>query len=221
MNNIQAVFFDFDDTLQDREKAYEYYCGLFMDKYMPQTGRDERKSKIGDMLKNAKGGYLRREEMFPLLIKMWKWEDHPPIEELVYHFNHTFGNFVVLFEETKPTLSYLKEKGYKLGIITNGNSTVQNAKLDSAGIRKYFDVIIVSGDFGIDKPSREIFDEAARRINVKNENIVYIGDHPENDIKGALGADMKVIWMNFGYFKDKCTEEVPQIKSVGDIMKIL
>lgn len=220
MNNIEAVLFDFDDTLQDREKAYKFYCELFMDKYSPNLSPDERRSRINDMLSNAQGGYLRREELFPLLIGLWRWENHPDVAELVYHFNHTFGKHTELFDGAVDCVKYLRQKGYKLGIITNGNSVVQNDKLDSAGIRQYFDVIIVSGDFGKDKPAREIFDEAARRIGVKNENIAYIGDHPVNDIEGALGAGMKPVWMNFGYFKDKCRYDVPTVTDIRQIKEM-
>ena len=66
-----------------------------------------------------------------------------------------------------------------------------------------FDVVIVSGDIGIYKPARGIFDEACKRAGVKNEQALFVGDHPVNDIQGALGADMKAVRMNYGDFFGK------------------
>ncbi|MCR4925658.1 MAG: HAD-IA family hydrolase [Clostridiales bacterium] len=220
MKKIKAIFFDFDDTLQDREKAFEYYCNIFFDEFLPDVCEKERKMKIQQMLDNAEGGYLPREKYFPKMIALWGWENPPEVDTLVYHFNHTFGKYVALFDDVFTVLETLKSRGYKLGIITNGNSVVQNMKLDSAGIRDFFDVILVSGDCPWAKPSREIFDEAAKQIGIENENIVYIGDHPVNDIQGALGADMNAVWMNFGYFKDKCKADVPQIKTLSELIEI-
>ena len=198
--NVKAVFLDFDDTLQSRKDAYRLYCERFLQKYFPYDSRSERENKLYEMEALVDGGYKPREEYFPQLIQLWQWKNHPPLQELYDSFNLEYGKRVVMLPGAVETVRELKRRGYILGMITNGNSDLQNMKLDTAGIRDLFDVCVVSGDIGIGKPDRRIFEASLKRAGVRPEEAVFIGDHPLNDIKGALGAGMKVIRMNYGDF---------------------
>ena len=120
-----------------------------------------------------------------------------------------------------PTIQALKEQGYLLGVVSNGPSVLQNKKLDTAGIRDLFDVVAVSGDYGIHKPDRRLFDLAAQKLNVPNEACLFVGDHPVNDIKGALGAGMQAIWMDYGTFAGQRTQGVPEIRRVSQVLGLL
>lgn len=218
---VKAVFFDFDDTLQSRKGAYRLYCEAFLDKYFPGVSDAEREKKLDEMEEHVDGGYKDREVYFPEMIELWQWHDHPPLQELYDSFNLDFGKYVVLLPGAVETLRELKRRGYILGAVTNGVSSLQNIKLDTAGIRELFDVVVVSGDIGIYKPDRRIFDEACRRAGVKNEEALFVGDHPVNDIDGALGAGMPAIRMNYGDFYNKglgknTVAEIEDIRQVLD-----
>ena len=218
---IKAVFFDFDDTLQSRKGAYRLYCEAFLDKYFPGISAAERTQKLDEMEAHVDGGYKDREVYFPELIALWQWHDHPPLQELYDSFNLDFGKYIVLLPGAVETLRELKRRGYLLGAVTNGVSSLQNIKLDTAGIRDLFDVVVVSGDIGIYKPDRRIFDEACRRAGVRNDQALFVGDHPVNDIEGALGAGMPAIRMNYGDFKNKglgkaTVAEIEEIRQVLD-----
>ncbi len=201
--NVKAIFFDFDDTLQSRKGAYRLYCESFLSKYFPNITNEERLKKLDEMEEHVDGGYKDREDYFPELIDLWQWDNHPPMQELFDSFNYDFGKHVVMLDGAIDVLNEIKSRGYILGCITNGVSSLQNIKLDTAGIRDLFDVVVVSGDIGIYKPDRRIFDYAIRLAGVKNEESLYVGDHPINDIQGALGAGMQVVRMNYGDFKGK------------------
>ena len=220
---VKAVFFDFDDTLQSRKGAYRLYCEAFLSKYFPKIGAPEREAKLDEMEALVDGGYKDREVYFPELIELWQWKDHPPLQELYDSFNLEFGKYIVLLPGAVETLQTLKRRGYILGAVTNGVSSLQNIKLDTAGIRDLFDVVVVSGDIGIYKPDRRIFDEACRRAGVKNEEALFVGDHPVNDIDGALGAGMPAIRMNYGDFQNKglgkqTVAEIEDIRQVLDFV---
>ena len=220
--NVKAVFFDFDDTLQSRRGAYRLYCENFLDKYFPNIDKAEREKKLDEMEKHVDGGYKEREEYFPELIELWDWENHPPMQELYDSFNEDYGKFVVMLPYAIDVLEEVKQRGYTMGIISNGVSVLQNTKLDTAGIRDMFDVIVVSGDFGVYKPDRSIFDEACRQAGLSNEDCLFVGDHPINDIKGALGADMKVVRMNQGDFYNKDIDSrIPTIEDLRELLQLL
>lgn len=219
-DNIKAVLFDFDDTLQSREDAYVGYCNLFLDEFFPNISAEERNSKQSDMEKYVEGGYRQRESYFTELISVWNWENAPALDELCKHYNANFGRFVSVFPDSLEVIATLRENGYLLGIVSNGPSELQNMKMDTAGIRDLFDEVIISGDYGVHKPDRRLFDLAAEKIGVKNTECLFVGDHPVNDIQGALGADMKAVWMNYGYFKDQCKEDVPEIKKIIELLDL-
>lgn len=218
---VKAVFFDFDDTLQSRKGAYKIYCEGFLDKYFPNISKKEREEKLFQMEEHVDGGYKEREVYFPELIELWQWKDHPPLQELFDSFNYDYGKHVDMLPGAVDVLKEVKRRGYILGAVTNGVSALQNMKLDTAGIRSLFDVVVVSGDIGIYKPDRRIFDEAARRAGVQNGECLFVGDHPVNDVQGALGAGMNVIRMNYGDFKGKELGKEGVFAEIEDIRDVL
>ena len=218
---VTAVFFDFDDTLQSRAGAYRLYCADFLSRYFPDVTGDEKEKMMDEMEEHVDGGYKSREEYWPEMIELWGWKDAPELEVLVKDFNENFGKRVVMREGSVEMLKELKKRGYKLGMITNGNSLLQNTKLDSAGIRDLFDMSVVSDDIGIWKPDKRIFEYGMDKLGVTREQSLYVGDHPINDIQGALNAKMNVLWMNYGSFEGQATEGVEGIRECYELLEIL
>lgn len=217
---IKAVLFDFDETLQDRTEAFEGYMDAFLDTFCADISEDEREKRKQDMRITGNGGYVNRVEWCTLLCDMWGWNDAPPAEELAMHYDKVFGDYDVIFPDAPKLLQVLRDKGYMVGIITNGPSILQHHKLDTSGLRKYLDIVVVSGDIDIHKPAPEIFTYTADKLGLKTEECIYVGDHPINDIQGATGAGMKAIRMNFGWFKDQdLREDVPVIEEIIDVLK--
>ena len=216
----KAVLFDFDETLQDRTLAFEGYMDAFLDEYLPNISQKEREAHKQDMRITGNGGYVNRVEWCTNLVKMWGWENAPDATVLANHYDYNFGDFNVIFENSIPLLKELKARGYLTGVITNGPSVLQNHKMDTSGLRPYCDIVVVSGDEGVHKPDPRLFEITAERLCVKPQECVYVGDHPVNDIQGALSAGMGAIRMNFGWFKDKdLRPDVPVITDIIDVLK--
>lgn len=216
----KAVLFDFDETLQDRTLAFEGYMDAFLDEYLPNISQKEREAHKQDMRITGNGGYVNRVEWCANLVKMWDWENAPDANVLANHYDYNFGDFNVIFENSIPLLKELKARGYLTGVITNGPSVLQNHKMDTSGLRPYCDIVVVSGDEGVHKPDPRLFEITAERLGVKPQECVYVGDHPVNDIQGALSAGMGAIRMNFGWFKDKdLRPDVPVITDIIDVLK--
>ena len=219
---IKAVLFDFDETLQDRTLAFEGYMDTLFATYLPEISGAELEKRREDMRVTGKGGYVNRVEWYQELIDMWGWNDAPPAEELAHHYDYTFGDCNVIFENSIPLLKELKSRGYITGVITNGPSYLQNHKLETSGLKPYLDWLVVSGDVGVHKPDPALFAYAAEKHGLKPEECVYVGDHPVNDIQGALGAGMKAIRMNFGWFEGvDLRPDVPVITDIIDVLKYI
>lgn len=219
---IKAVLFDFDETLQDRTAAFEKYMDLFLDEFCPDISPQEKNRRKEDMVSTGNGGYVDREEWYQSLIDKWHWSDAPSKTVLANHYDNRFGDCCVIFKNTVPLLKELKERGLIVGIITNGPSYLQNHKLDQSGLRKYCDITVVSGDVGVHKPDPALFKYTADKLGLKTEECVYVGDHPINDIQGALDSGMNAIRMNWGWFKDKdLRKDIPVVTDIIDVLKYI
>jgi len=85
---------------------------------------------------------------------------------------------------------------YKLGIVTNGNRQKQQNKIRLSGLKPLFESIIISGQVGIRKPQRGIFEHALQNIKSTPEQTLFIGDSLENDMAGAANVGMKTCWVS-------------------------
>lgn len=217
---IKAVFFDFDETLQNRTAAFEIYMDRFLAQYFPSLTSEEIEKRKNDMRQTGNGGYVNRVEWFALLSKMWKWEDAPDAETLNDHYEHTFGDCIVIYPESEKLFKELKNRGYIVGVVTNGPAVLQKHKMNNSGLMPLVDLLVVSGDYGVHKPNPELLKIAAEKVNLPCSECVYVGDHPVNDIQCALNAGMNAIRMNAGWFKGvDLNPEVPTVENIIDVLK--
>ncbi len=99
-------------------------------------------------------------------------------------------NEVEFFPDVLPVLEAMTSR-YRLIALTNGNASLQRI-----GVRHLFHDVVTAVEAGAAKPARPIFEEAIRRAGVNREQVLHVGDHPENDIEGARSAGLRSVWMN-------------------------
>lgn len=93
-------------------------------------------------------------------------------------------------------MDYLKRRGYRMHMTSNGFHEVQYKKLASCGLRSYFDTIILSEDAGANKPSLAFFDYALRQSGAEAATTLMIGDNLQTDIFGAMRAGLDTLLYN-------------------------
>ena len=102
-----------------------------------------------------------------------------------------------LFEDVRPTLAALRERGFKLAVISNWDerldSLLRQFELDSC-----FDVILISTHVGVHKPSPEIFLRAAAQLCLPPAALLHVGDGMAEDFEGASRAGLRALHLERG-----------------------
>jgi len=100
--------------------------------------------------------------------------------------------FMPLFSDVKYTLARLRSHGIRLGVLSNFPPHLEEA-LKLHGIHGYFDFYVVSSLVGMEKPDSAIFELAIERAGVPKEEILYVGDNVDDDIRGARAVGLPAI----------------------------
>jgi putative hydrolase of the HAD superfamily len=113
-----------------------------------------------------------------------------------------------VIEGAFKVLKAIREDGYKVAIIANGDSNSCRNIIKVTGLQDYFDAIIISEEAGIEKPDQEIFNIALAKLGVKAENAVMVGNRIDADIIGANRIGMKSIWFKWNNrYEDKISDQ--------------
>lgn len=125
----------------------------------------------------------------------------------------------LVYPETFRVLDELKGK-VKLLLLTNGAPDLQQEKLAGfPDLEKYFDHIIISGDFGEGKPSLSIFRHAVELLGIDPSEGLMVGDKLTTDILGSNGIGMPNVWIN--HHGVKRTDEIVPVHEVSDLNGLL
>lgn len=109
----------------------------------------------------------------------------------------------------KEFLQYLKSKKIRTGVISNisYDSSVVAERIERLLPENDFEFIVASSNYIFRKPNKRIFDLALEKSGLRPDEVWYIGDQYECDVKGALNAGLFPVWyigaIDLPYKKDK------------------
>lgn len=202
------LFFDLDHTLWDfdtnsRQTLEELYHALSLkDKGVYDFDLFHKNYLVHNdkLWDRYRKGYVKVDELrwkrMWLTLLDFKIGDEQFARDMGYRFLELLPTRNALFPYTVEILEYLKNKGYKLHLITNGFEKTQHFKIKNAGIDHYFIEVITSEGSNSLKPNKEIFDYAFQKTNALPEHSIMIGDSVEVDIQGAMNAGMDQVYVN-------------------------
>ncbi len=126
-----------------------------------------------------------------------------------------------VFPDVAPVLSGLSG-AYALALVTNGASCLQREKLAASGLSDYFDVVVVSAEFGVGKPDAAIFRHALSKLGSADARAVMVGDSLSRDIDGAIAAGLGGVWVNrFGKPRPEARSDLVEIATMSDLVPAL
>jgi putative hydrolase of the HAD superfamily len=186
----QAILFDLDDTLYDLRSYWRGRLGRALDSLRAQQPDLDR-----DVLLRSAMDERVYIEHWPDFLRRQGLVDEMLIAQSHDIFRRDWFKQMTLYDDAIHTLEALRKR-FRLGLITNGPSAIQRPKIDHFELVNYFDVLLVSGEVGIDKPDPAIFALALSQIGVDAREALFVGDSPEHDMRGAKAAGMDFVWMN-------------------------
>lgn len=151
------------------------------------------------------------------------FDEFPPKYRLPRNYIQGFwnNNFPKCFSINQKTINIINtiKSHIKVGIITNGSTQRQKAKIINTNLNRYFDTIIISEEAGFSKPDKRIFELALNKLNVQSEDVLFVGDDLEKDIAGCQNANIKGIWFNPNMIKNNTeTKPYAEITSFDNLL---
>lgn len=187
------VAWDLDNTLFDRDAA----VFRFFQWYLARRGRDTTALLAAIMALDAGGdgdrvAFCRRVDALC---------GHNPLraDRLWDTLRVKLPEFVQPEKTVAVCLSQLQER-YGLALISNGGGPLQRAKMARADVARFFppEHVFLSGEVGFDKPDSRLFEAALQALGKRPEQVLYVGDHPVNDVAGAAAVGMRTCWVSRG-----------------------
>lgn len=207
---IKTVLFDLDDTLLDFHKAEAIALRktLIALEVEPSEATIARYSEINAaQWRLLEEGKLTREQVltrrFSILFDELGVERSSAQAKKIYEHLLGIGHYFI--PGAPEVLAALAPK-YDLYLVSNGTATVQESRLESAGIEPYFKNIFISQAIGFDKPQKEFFDRCFAQIpNFVREEAIIVGDSLTSDMRGGCNAGICTCWFN-PHRKSRCAE---------------
>lgn len=204
---IKAVGLDLDDTLYDRNQVYEKTFQV-MEQSVLATGISfqyfnvifQQESQI-EFQKFTQGIKGEVEFKIDRVLSTYERLGSPLNYEQALRFNELYLHHkkqIELRPGMVKLIDYLQSVGVELFVLTNGARETQSSKLHYLGIDKLIPAenMFISGAMGVAKPDKEIFDLVEDSLGLAGHEIMYIGDHYENDIIGCQQSGWTAVYYN-------------------------
>jgi putative hydrolase of the HAD superfamily len=194
---IAAVLFDLDETLLDRTNAL---IAFLADQHARFAGR------LGDapfavwrdrFLALDARGHVHKSAVYPAILAEFGG-DADLGSALLADYLENCCRHARGFPGMAETLTALRGRGLKLGIVTNGETAFQTRHIDALGLAALVDAVLISESEGLRKPDAALFRRAAERLGARPEDCLFVGDNPVADILGAHAAGMRTLWFRNG-----------------------
>jgi putative hydrolase of the HAD superfamily len=202
MATITTVLFDLDDTLHDDTTAYRGAARVAAEMVARERAVDVQ--ELVDAYDGAAMGFwsaLSAEHLTRAIgderVRMWYdalyqlgIDDRALAERAAQAYVEARASILALSPGARDVLVALRERGCKLGLVTNGFAATHHDKIDRLGLRGLMDAFFLADEVGMVKPDPELFRHACRELGSEPADTVMVGDRYDRDVLGALEAGL-------------------------------
>lgn len=119
-------------------------------------------------------------------------------------------------------LESLRQRGTTMALITNGAADSQRRTVERFGLPRYFDCIVIEGEFGCGKPDERVFRHALAACGVDPHETWMVGDNLEADIVTPHALGMHTVWVDAaagGLPTDAAVRPHRVIRAIGELLE--
>jgi HAD superfamily hydrolase (TIGR02253 family) len=221
---IKGILFDMDNTLLDfmyyKRETAKATAKAMVEKGLPANEKEIYK-KIFEIY-DEKG--IEYQKTCYDVVKPYNLEIHRA--EKIQHagiiaYIRKKYEIIKPYPGVKKTLKKIKEKKIKMGIVSDAPRNKIWDRLILSGLEDEFEVVVSQSDTLKYKPHPSSFQLALQKIKLKPNEILFVGDNPGRDIKGAKKIGMKTCLAKYGqefYSKDKADYVLEKIEDLLNII---
>jgi len=145
-------------------------------------------------------------------------QEHDGIIDSLWDAHQRVGLWTVASRGATAAVAELKRRGFRLGVVSNAEGRVAR-DLDNAGYDGKFETVVDSFRVGVEKPDPGIFAIALERMALRPDSVVFLGDLPNVDVKGARAAGLTPILVDpHGLYPDV---DALQLRSLEELPALL
>lgn len=218
---IRGVLFDLDETLLDRTRSLNRFLHGQYARFQTAFQHVAPETFQQRFCELDQRGYVHKSQVYSTLLTEWKIKGLTT-EQLLADYRTSFSDHVEGNACWRTVLIELRKRGYQIGIITNGETAFQMANMRTMGMYSLVDHILISEQEQVRKPDPMLFQRGAQRLALSEEECLFVGDHPYNDIEGARQVGMKTAWFQNGldWPADLARADV-EIDKLADLLSML
>jgi putative hydrolase of the HAD superfamily len=196
---IRAIVFDLDNTLVDfmRMKGDAVQAAIegMIDAGL-ELPRETVRARI-DAIYQERG--LEFQQVFDVLLEREFGQIDPKIlASGIIAYRRARASALTLYPHTQMTLLELVRRGIRLGVVSDAPRMQVWLRLCELSLQHSFDSVITFDDTGERKPGAAPFREVLKRLGVKPDEAIMVGDWAERDVVGGKGLGMLTAFARYG-----------------------
>ncbi|WP_235912164.1 HAD family hydrolase [Ruania zhangjianzhongii] len=206
---VRAVLFDLDDTLLDTAAAFAAAVAAVAAQFLPHLEPARYPEVLATWRADTGGHYQAhvdglvdyRTQRFARAQQIQDEFGGTALDNAGYErwaqvWDATFSTSWVAFDDAAAILAELRSAGLAVGCVTNASTAQQSAKLAAVGLIDAVPLLVTLDTFGVGKPDPRVFHEGARLLGVDPGQVLYVGDEPLIDARGATAAGLRGVWLD-------------------------
>lgn len=204
---MNALLLDLDDTLLDYSSGVDACWEAACAAGAPEVPRSQLVAALAESRRSfwSDPEHNRRERVN--MLRAWTriasqalercGADPQPGAAIAEAFAARRRAVMPLFPDALQLLTTVRSLGWPLGLVTNGDAREQRAKIERHGLARFFDAIVIEGEFGLGKPDAAVYRRALEALGVAAGPDVWMaGDHLEFDVAGPQRLGLRAVWLD-------------------------
>jgi putative hydrolase of the HAD superfamily len=216
---IKAIIFDLDNTLIDFMKMKRLSCEAAMDAMISAGLKIEKEKGLKIMFHLYSQYGFEYQKIFQVFLKKVLGRlDYGIMASGIVAYRRVKEGLLYPYPKVIPTLNQLKKK-YRLAILSDAPKIQAWIRLAAMGIQDKFDMVITFDETKSKKPSLKPFLYILKKLRLRPEECIMIGDSLKRDVAPAKRLGFKTVFAKYGEDKEKARVKPDYV--INDIKELL